>query len=601
MIRKSILTVFLLVGFVAAQVNLGPIKVGGGTTISNSSNLPQLGFNNNFSGTNTYNGLSLFNGTSTQTLQNGTHFPDLFSGSDACAKIQADLNSISTYPRGYVDGRGLSGNQNCSGFTVIPGQPLQLASGTYSITATSLLREFSDVSGLTGHFNGTSGGTLFKAGSTLVGPMMNLQTINPGDWLHELRLQNMNFDGNKSVATTSTHCVQANSPFGEASLLHNLYFQNCKSAGFRAEAGGQVNLVLDNDSSFANGTYGFDFDQAGGLINARMISGDDSTNALIRFNAISTGNMVVTGFKAESKGPGLQPIVFDFSTTTANTGMLSARGGHASCSAGGSLSDIVKVTGTNEIAYVDIEDLWLNSACGTTNILNDTVSGVVVPLTLFGNGFVSNHISRLLYAPGMPVEVLAGGYRLMFNNTAIKFRNAANNANLNAVSFDSSNRVNVGDAAGIVLAGPIKIPNSEVIANLADAGMTFSYRAGATVDQAVNLQFQNFNGTSTFFTIQSQAGTGMQIFDNVNSKQVLSFDFAGGSTAFLIHKTGGTLQFKNSAGTTALQISDAGNVQVGAGTNTVYRCTVAGALPIGALTIASASCGTAVATTLQVN
>lgn len=48
-------------------------------------------------------------------------------------------------------------------------------------------------------------------------------------------------------------------------------------------------------------------------------------------------------------------------------------------------------------------------------------------------------------------------------------------------------------------------------------------------------------------------------------------------------------------------VSIAGNVTVGGGTNQVYRCSVAGTLPVGALTTVSANCGTAVAVNLIVN
>jgi hypothetical protein len=43
------------------------------------------------------------------------------------------------------------------------------------------------------------------------------------------------------------------------------------------------------------------------------------------------------------------------------------------------------------------------------------------------------------------------------------------------------------------------------------------------------------------------------------------------------------------------------SIVVNSGTNVVYRCTVAGTLPVGALTINSANCGTAVATSLTLN
>jgi hypothetical protein len=43
-------------------------------------------------------------------------------------------------------------------------------------------------------------------------------------------------------------------------------------------------------------------------------------------------------------------------------------------------------------------------------------------------------------------------------------------------------------------------------------------------------------------------------------------------------------------------ISSQGKVQANGGTNTVYRCTTAGTLPVGALTTVTSDCGASVAT-----
>ena len=47
--------------------------------------------------------------------------------------------------------------------------------------------------------------------------------------------------------------------------------------------------------------------------------------------------------------------------------------------------------------------------------------------------------------------------------------------------------------------------------------------------------------------------------------------------------------------------SNFNTLTVGGGANTVYRCTTAGTLPLGALTVTASDCGASVATALQVN
>lgn len=146
----------------------------------------------------------------------------------------------------------------------------------------------------------------------------------------------------------------------------------------------------------------------------------------------------------------------------------------------------------------------------------------------------------------------ASGWLRLAKSDDIKFRNNANSADINGISLDASDRVVVGGANGIVTQG-IPIPGP----------------IGGTTPAAV---------TGTTLTANTQftgPGTGL-----TGTAAGLSI---GGNAATATTASNGTNPFT-----------------VGVGGNTVYRCLTAGALPVGALTIDAASCGTTSDTGLRV-
>lgn len=98
-------------------------------------------------------------------------------------------------------------------------------------------------------------------------------------------------------------------------------------------------------------------------------------------------------------------------------------------------------------------------------------------------------------------------------------------------------------------------------------------------------------------TVQfSNIGSGVSYVDSVgiDSTHVGSWDFRQVSS--------GAVTFFDSLSSDASgNWTTHGNLTVKSGTNTVVRCTTAGTLPIGALTINAASCGASSDTGLRVN
>jgi len=98
------------------------------------------------------------------------------------------------------------------------------------------------------------------------------------------------------------------------------------------------------------------------------------------------------------------------------------------------------------------------------------------------------------------------------------------------------------------------------------------------------------------YTLQvSNNGSGVSYIDSIGPTGVVgSYDFRQVSP-------GAGIVFDSWSSDTSGNWTAHGNVTVKSGANTVVRCTTAGTLPIGALTINAASCGASSDTGLRVN
>lgn len=83
--------------------------------------------------------------------------------------------------------------------------------------------------------------------------------------------------------------------------------------------------------------------------------------------------------------------------------------------------------------------------------------------------------------------------------------------------------------------------------------------------------------------------------------------FVGGSTNFSLFNSTNILFLTDTSGNNIAAFSPSGSptvlyqsVMIGGGGNVVYRCTTAGALPVGALTVSSSNCGASTDTSLRV-
>lgn len=109
-------------------------------------------------------------------------------------------------------------------------------------------------------------------------------------------------------------------------------------------------------------------------------------------------------------------------------------------------------------------------------------------------------------------------------------------------------------------------------------------------------------------TVSAPLGTGETAFTSIAPNTYTAIEDAsitGFSVGWSFAGAGRTVNISESSvgsnAGTPLQITNADGVNVGGGPNVVYRCTIAGTLPVGALTITTGDCGASVATLLQVN
>ena len=128
---------------------------------------------------------------------------------------------------------------------------------------------------------------------------------------------------------------------------------------------------------------------------------------------------------------------------------------------------------------------------------------------------------------------------------------------------------------------------------------------GVAIGNSGGNMFLNASGGTVFTSAAFHASTGLfnPASDSTTAFQVISF---GGSHVFdcdTVNIRCGigtaspayTLDVTGTFHVTGLGIFG-GTIAANSGTNVVYRCLTAGALPIGALTITAASCGTSIAT-----
>ncbi|MGI0011161.1 MAG: hypothetical protein ACREAE_07160 [Nitrosopumilaceae archaeon] len=221
-------------------------------------------------------------------------------------------------------------------------------------------------------------------------------------------------------------------------------------------------------------------------------------------------------------------------------------------------------------------------------------------LTVVGSG--SNTVSINSSTATGPGLILSGGVPFKLRSTSTgdsegfnKFiiTNSSNNINFLTIVGDNGN-------VGIGVSNPSK--KLTIVGN--DTGSTPSYlrlaNTGTTNGGGAAIEFVNSYGSQEYIANPAARIIGKGVNPSPLQGQLFFQtyrDYSGLQTAMMIESDGsvgiGTI-------TPQHKLDVNGTLRIKIGNNIVYRCTTAGALPVGALTTNSGSCGATVDTGLRV-
>ena len=307
-----------------------------------------------------------------------------YPGADAGVKIQAALTALGGY--GIVDARGITDPtfnsfQSLTGFTCAQGQIVLLGRASYTVQSTIVVQ---DGCALIGVDASPNSGTILKAKAGLNANIIEAYSsaANPKgstQWWHYGRIENIAFDGNKS-SNASGNCIEV-WQIGEVSVLRNLFINNAAESGIRLDGSLATGAGIENISVFHSASYGINVVQplagsGSGTLFIKGLSGDDNTGALIRINT-SSASTTIAGLKAESNGSGgNDPVVLI--DTVGNNDVVQILSGTVQSNSG-TRNDLVKITGSSSAndPVLTITNLF---ATGYTNLINDTINTITVPL-----------------------------------------------------------------------------------------------------------------------------------------------------------------------------------------------------------------------------
>ena len=178
-------------------------------------------------------------------------------------------------------------------------------------------------------------------------------------------------------------------------------------------------------------------------------------------------------------------------------------------------------------------------------------------------------------------ELILGDIGTLGANVGIYRGNCATNSPGNCLNLDgyAGLNLNVGNAAfGSKNTALAILTNGQITQNVPGTATTYGM----------------FNSFEPALATSNSAGMIFGAAATTNNSVLASFSNAGGA---------GSASNKASIGlygaTKALAVDGNGNSFIGGGTNTLYRCTTSGTLPVGALTIATGNCGASTDTGLR--
>ncbi len=256
--------------------------------------------------------------------------------------------------------------------------PVTHNNGNNNVTAAIVVEQGAHLAG-----GGTSSnhGTTISVGSGFGSDIIATTSVGTGtgagvQWWHWGSIENLNIDGANQAAGECVHVEN----MGETSKVRDLLVKNCfgNNIEFVGAAATQSDIGNLTSNRSRNGS-GVRFTNLAGVGKINGLSGDCNAGPLVSVQENAAGTLVIEGLKSEaesticSNGSAHDPVVLLDTLPGLNT-HVHITGGYAF---GTAQNAVAKVVGTGG-GVLEMEGFYVT---GYTNLLNDTVRGVVVPAT----------------------------------------------------------------------------------------------------------------------------------------------------------------------------------------------------------------------------
>ena len=250
--------------------------------------------------------------------------------------------------------------------------------GNNNVTAAIVVEQGAHLAG-----GGTSSnhGTTITVGSGFATDIIATTSVGTGtgagvQWWHWGSIENLNVDGTNQTAGECVHVEN----MGETSKVRDLLVKNCygNNIEFVGAAATQSDIGNLTSNRSRNGS-GVRFTNLSGVGKINGLSGDCNAGSLASVQENAAGTLVITGLKSEaesticSNGSAHDPVVLLDTLPGLNT-HVHITGGYAF---GTAQNAVAKVVGSGG-GILEMEGFYVT---GYTDLLNDTVRGVVVPAT----------------------------------------------------------------------------------------------------------------------------------------------------------------------------------------------------------------------------
>jgi hypothetical protein len=309
------------------------------------------------------------------------------------ANIQAAIDAA--YNNGTVQGGATVIDDRLApysgaGFIVKDSVTLKLAATTYTITGTvtynngvgNVTAGIISMPGshIVGVGTSSNHGTIVSAGAGLSADLIASSTLGTGtgtnaQWWHWGSIESLNING---ASQASGRCLVVEN-MGETARVENILARSCYGNNIEIIGSSASQSSIRNITTMRSQTAsGMRFTNLSGVGKVDGLSGDCNPTSLVSVQENAAGSLTILGLKAEGEasictGTVHDPVVLLDGVAGFND-HVRIIGGYAFGTAQGSFAKFVN-TGN---AILETEGLYIT---GYTNMLNDTVRGVTVPLS----------------------------------------------------------------------------------------------------------------------------------------------------------------------------------------------------------------------------